>query len=77
MKWYDYKGKPNDVMLSAENLLLSSKQSSQTSIATTHRSTIDIEEQVIQTENALQNEEEQRCTGKENILDEKRYEVFT
>ena len=54
-------------MASAEHLLSSSQQSSQTSIATIHRSTTDIDEQVIQTENALQNEEEQRCTGKEQI----------
>jgi hypothetical protein len=59
------KGKPNEVVSSAENLLLSKNQSSQTSIATTtSKSTIEIEEQVIQTENALQNEAEQRCTGK-------------
>lgn len=59
-----FKGKPQEVLSSAENLLLSSQQSSQTSIATTHKSTIELEEQLIGTENALQNEAEQRCTGK-------------
>jgi len=64
IKFVIFSGKPNEVLQSAENLLLSSNQSSQTSIATTQKSTIEIEEQVIQTENALQNEAEQRCTGK-------------
>ncbi len=53
------------MMSSAENLLISNTQAG---ITTVHRSAVDIEEQVIQTENALQNEEEQRCTGKENIF---------
>jgi hypothetical protein len=57
------QGKPNEVLSSAENLLSLSNRSSQTSIATTHKSTTEIEEQVIQTETALQNEAEQRCTG--------------
>lgn len=43
---------------------MSSKQSSQTNLATVNKSTNELEEQVIQAENALQNEEEQRCTGK-------------
>lgn len=33
---------------------------------------VDIDEQVIQTENALQNEEEQRCTGRETLIDYRR-----
>ena len=66
-KSFDRLGKPSEVLASAEHLLSSSKQSSQASTATTHRSATDIEEQVIQTENALQNEEEQRCTGKEQM----------
>ena len=59
------KGKPSEVLSSAENLLLSSIHSSQTSISTAQKSTVDIEEQVIQSETALQNEAEQRCTGKD------------
>ncbi|CAF4658113.1 unnamed protein product [Rotaria sp. Silwood1] len=66
-------GKPNEVLSSAENLLLSSNQSSQTSLATTHKSLVDIEEQVIQTETALQNEAEQRCTGTVKFTIWKRY----
>jgi hypothetical protein len=62
------QGKPNEVLSSAENLLSLSNRSSQTSIATTHKSTTEIEEQVIQTETALQNEAEQRCTGTKKKL---------
>ena len=56
-------GKPEEVLPSAEQFLSPTNHSSQTSIATTHKSTTEIEEQVIQTENALQTEAEQRCTG--------------
>ncbi|UJR20680.1 hypothetical protein I4U23_023801 [Adineta vaga] len=66
-------GKPSDILSSAENLLLSSLHSSQTSIATTHKSTQDLEEQVIQAETALQNEAEQRCTGTVKFEVWKRY----
>jgi hypothetical protein len=62
------QGKPNDVLPSAERLLSSSNQSSQASVATTHKSSVEIEEQVIQTENALQTDAEQRCTGKTKKL---------
>ncbi|CAF3572283.1 unnamed protein product [Rotaria sordida] len=66
-------GKPNEVLSSAENLLLSSNQPSQTNITTTHKSTVDIEEQVIQTETVLQNEAEQRCIGAVKFAIWKRY----
>ncbi|CAF0794203.1 unnamed protein product [Adineta ricciae] len=66
-------GKPSEVLSSAENLLLSSIHSSQTSISTTQKSTVDIEEQVIQSETALQNEAEQRCTGTVKFEVWKRY----
>ncbi|CAF3836416.1 unnamed protein product, partial [Rotaria magnacalcarata] len=67
-------GKPNEVLTSAEGLLLSSNHSSQTGVAmTTHKSMIDIEEQVIQTETALENEAEQRCTGTVKFTIWKRY----
>lgn len=52
-------------MSSAENLLSTNNQSSPMSNnSTTTTTTTEIEEQVIQTESALQNEAEQRCTGK-------------
>jgi hypothetical protein len=57
-------GKPNEVIASAKNLLSSVNHSTQSNIVTTPKSPIEIEEQVIQTETALQNEAEQRCTGK-------------
>lgn len=60
------KGKPDEVLSSAENLFFSSNQSLQTNITTAHKLNMEIEEQVIQTETALQNEEEQRCTGTDN-----------
>ncbi|CAF3670190.1 unnamed protein product [Rotaria socialis] len=69
-------GKPNEVLTSAEGLLLSSNHSSQTSVGTTtHKSMIDIEEQVIQAETALENEAEQRCTGTVKFTVWKRYFV--
>jgi lipopolysaccharide export system protein LptC len=64
MKFIMLSGKPDEVAASAENFLLSSIQSPQASTATTQKAAIEIEEQIIQTETALQNEAEQRCTGK-------------
>jgi hypothetical protein len=64
MKFIMLSGKPDEVAASAENFLLSSIQSPQASTATTQKAAVEIEEQIIQTETALQNEAEQRCTGK-------------
>ncbi|CAF1242551.1 unnamed protein product [Adineta steineri] len=66
-------GKPNEILSSTEYLLSSINQSSQPGTATTHKSTVEIEEQVIQTETALQNEAEQRCTGTVKFAIWKRY----
>ncbi|CAF1369283.1 unnamed protein product [Adineta steineri] len=66
-------GKPNEILASTEYLLSSINQSSQPGIATTHKSTVEVEEQVIQTETALQNEAEQRCTGTVKFAIWKRY----
>ena len=76
MKICVYLGKPNEVLASAEHLLSPSGQTTETSIPTTHRAMVDIEEQVIQTESALQNEEEQRCTGREAMIDHRRCDLF-
>lgn len=57
------KGKPNEVLSAAESLLLSSNPLSPASMSTANKSTTDIEEPVILTESAVQNEAEQRCTG--------------
>lgn len=58
-------GKPDEVLDSDEFLRLMSNFSSQTTgVNSTSKSTNDVEEQqLIQTENALQTDAEERCTG--------------
>ena len=57
------EGKPDEVLASAELLLSPTNQSSQTSVATTHKSSVENEEHLVETENALQTDVEERCTG--------------
>ena len=58
-------GKPNEVLESTEfRRSMSNLSTETTAVATTQSSTTDLDEQIIQAENALQTEAEERCTGK-------------
>ncbi|CAF0823034.1 unnamed protein product [Didymodactylos carnosus] len=69
------QGKPEDVLSVAESLLFGD-QTSELSVTTTtpsHKSVTELDELIIQPENALQTELEQRCTGTVKLFVWKRY----
>ena len=57
-------GKPYEVLNSKEFLSVPIKYISETTAIGEQRSLIEAEESIVQTENALQTEAEERCTGK-------------